>query len=130
MPAIADIVINDGQATPVSHTFGYQSTLGNSVRFAEPGLSKASEKTLTYTRKEVSGGVKYTVSVVMPIVNDIGSGGTYVPQVVRTLRSKTEYFIPDNATAGEIADAHAFGTFSQNQASVLADMMSNDQGLY
>lgn len=88
-------------ATTLREDFDFRTTQGNSVRWANPGATGAGDKEITITRSENDVVTRVTASIAVPIVNDVGSGGIVVPEVVRTLRAKVEYILPENATPAE-----------------------------
>lgn len=56
--ALADIVLNDGQGTPVAHTFTFVSTVNNRIIRADLSASPEAPLTLTHAHSEdKKGGV-------------------------------------------------------------------------
>lgn len=50
--ALADIVLNDGQATPVAHTFTYIATSGNRVQRSDFSASAEAPLKMTHAHSE------------------------------------------------------------------------------
>lgn len=109
MPTAANIVINDGQTTPAATTFGVESASAPLSTFAERSsgvFAKFRRLTLRYlpaSFKQRSVKTSYAVSVPIWGVQASGAEG-----VIRTLRARVEYDIPDGSTDGEKKDLHAF----------------------
>lgn len=52
--ALADIIINDGQGTPVAHTFTYVQTQGNRIIRSDMSQTPETPLTLTHAHSETS----------------------------------------------------------------------------
>lgn len=108
MAQAASITINDGQATPVAVTFAPESvtpqqssfadrTGGVALGFRRLGISN----TFASGKSTVNKAVFTTAIPVLQTVNGVTT-------LVRTLRAKTEYILPDGSTDAERKDLHAF----------------------
>lgn len=113
MPAMAPLVLKDGQSTPANHTFNPLTT--NPVpTFFEAGTTPLANKVLTCDLRAPGAGAnavyRETVQVVYPVVQDLtGSNGLVTPTVVRVLRKKDEILIPASSTLQERKDIVAYG---------------------
>lgn len=109
MTQATTITVDDGQATPVSHTLTPVSVSGNTVRWEDKsaltilgrlklvlGLSPASSKRNT---------VRVTQSIAMPVEVTDGDGVTTVTDVAR---KDATYIIPASFTASQRADFYAY----------------------
>lgn len=109
MGQIAALSLNDGQNSPVAHTF---SPAGN----LEPGGAKFEERTsgvaigyirVSTTLKQPSGNSKVyraNAKVELPVLMTVDG----VQQVAYTLRANIEYLLPDQATDAQRKDLHGY----------------------
>lgn len=109
MGAIASLSLNDGQATPVAHTFNPAGNLN-------PGGAIFEERTagvaigylrVSTTLKPPSGSSKVyraNAKVELPVLQTVDG----VQQVAYTLRANIEYLIPDQATDAQRKDLHGY----------------------
>lgn len=68
MPQLANIVINDGAATPVAHTFAPVTTDGQLGQLAErSGLPIAYPKLAVSVRPPVNGGETYKIRLTLQV---------------------------------------------------------------
>lgn len=126
MPAIASISLNDSTATarafvpksgsPAYTKFEYAKypDLRGGNPFIEVTWSDSSSK-----RKTVKQGLKVTVPLVRPIaaVNTVIGAALY---------SGGSFTIPDDATAVEVADLHAFVRNALANAAIQAGVINRD----
>lgn len=63
MPNAANIAIQDGATTPVTHTFVPSKVSDNVITFYGPGSTLASRETLTITRREPTASVAGKVNL-------------------------------------------------------------------
>jgi len=117
MGAQANIVISDGQATPVSHTF-----YANGVRPAAGGGTIAVYKdrvtgipvgyaTITLTQRESAMKFDVIKRVMVPTLETIsGSDGGYTPRpkVAYTCMSTEQFVLPGRSTTQERKNLRAF----------------------
>lgn len=69
MPQAANIVINDGETTPVAHTF-VPSKVGDHVAsFFGPGTTLATRERITFTKREATATVagKLNIKIELPV---------------------------------------------------------------
>lgn len=107
MPAQAAIIINDGKATPVAHTynvFGAVSEGGEVVakwiNRTASALTGGAEMLVSYFRPKKDGAMGIRFSLVMPITESVSG----VNVVTRTLKATITFDIPANATSAERKD--------------------------
>jgi hypothetical protein len=118
MPQMANLALNDGASTPVSHTYVPQQSQPIPI-FVEAGSTPVANRTISCELRNPStptGVYKETVQVAHPVVQQLtGSNGLVVDTVVRILRSKTELLLPVSSTKQERKDLVAIhGNFFLN----------------
>lgn len=115
MSAVSDISINDGQATPASHTFEPTRVKEDVVFYHD----KASGVILGYPQislgnrlpSKANGNYKATVKVRVPVLETAAtaaSGFTPGPTEAYALTFVGEWIIPQRATDAEKADLMAY----------------------
>lgn len=108
MPAIAALSINDGQATPVAHTFSPVTTDGSVAKWADRSPSIPSGfRTISYEVAEPSGSRtthKLQGGFMIPTVATVDS----VDQVVRYSSAQVTLNIHPDATLQERKDILAY----------------------
>lgn len=107
MPAQAQIVVTDGKATPLTHTFNVMGAvsqagevIGSWINRSASTLTGGAELVKSYFRTKADGSFSHRVATVMPITEMVGG----VQVVTRVLKATTTYDIPANATAIERKD--------------------------
>lgn len=110
MPAIGNVVISDGQSTPVARTFSPITTDGNVSRWADrSGGVPAGYKILQASQKDPSNGARNArmqFEIVLPtVVTDPVTGKDYV---ARTTRFNCEFVLPESSVLQERKDILAF----------------------
>lgn len=110
MPAIGNLVINDGQSTPAVHTFAPVTTTGNESRWADRSIGKPAGYLLVNARqKDPSNGARNSrmqFEIVLPTVaTDAVTGKDYV---ARTARCNIEFVLPDSSVLQERKDLLAY----------------------
>lgn len=82
MPAIANLTINDGQATPVAHTFSVQSTTGQKATWADRSPTiPAGYRIISHEIAEPNGNRtvhKVTMGFMCPVVATVNGVDTVV----------------------------------------------------
>ena len=117
MAAAANIVINDGQATPVAHTFEPVRVAPDLVTYHDKvdGIS-AGYRSITLGRRLPSAqnaNGKSSGRIRMPILETAAtaaSGFTPGPTVAYSLAGNVDCVIPDRATLDERKDLYAYMT--------------------
>lgn len=118
MPAQASIVINDGQSTPVAHTFvpdgTFPSTDGKNVAVwidRSPGYKVGFWQIREYHSRPNGNGVeKLRFVLERPVLEVMGSavvGFNPAPKIAHLPFAAIEYFLPDRASTVELADVAA-----------------------
>jgi len=111
MAAIADIVIADGEATPVNHTFKpiyVRNEDGAQVAFyreSMTGVPVDAQPTLKLTQKKLPKGGVYRLSarVEVPVMESVSgqnsAGYTAAPKVAYTVTAEAVIYSPERSTA-------------------------------
>jgi hypothetical protein len=110
MPAIGNLTINDGQSTPVAHTFGVVNTTGSESRWADRSGGVPAGFILVNSRqKDPSNGARnyrMQFEVVLPTVaTDPTTGKDYIS---RTARCNVEFVLPESSVLQERKDILAY----------------------
>ncbi len=112
MSAIANIVINDGQATPVAHTFTPITSSPDAV-YHESGSSipTIGENLITISKKigqSADGLDKITMTLKLPVLETPSggtpSGYTAPPAVAYFLQTQASFFLPKRSTPAQRKD--------------------------
>lgn len=125
MAAIAAITINDGQATPVAHTFNPIET--NPPLFRENGSSSVpaeGQNDITMVLRPAQGGSglnKATITLRVPVLETV-SGSTVggyapAPQLAYFMQAKVELLLPARSTGEQRKDVRV----------LLANLLANSQ---
>lgn len=117
MTAFADLTINDGQATPVAHTFKARRIDSNGVAKYQDisgGIAIGYPSVLISSREPTNGSAMYKVkcNVELPVLETI-SGSTYAgvqpaPQLAYVLRANMEFILPARSTQAVRKDLLAY----------------------
>lgn len=110
MPAIGNLTINDGQSTPVAHSFAPVSTTGNESRYADRSGGVPSGFPTIYTsQKDPANGsrnFRMQFNVALPtVVTDAVTGAT---SVTRVNRVNIEFVLADGSVLQERKDILAY----------------------
>jgi hypothetical protein len=115
MSNVTDIVLNNGESTPVAKTFTPDVVDANLVSYSEKsGVSYLAHPTLSLGRRmptAQNGNRKATIRVKVPVLEEISgttTGYTPGPKVAYTLLANIDVVIPSRASAAERADLAAF----------------------
>ena len=115
MAAVANIVINDGQATPVAHTFEPTRVSPNLVSYHDkvsgvfagyPSISLGNR-----VPNKQNANYKASARIRLPVLETAApatSGFTPGPTVAYALSGNVDCVIPDRATDAEKADLEAY----------------------
>lgn len=118
MPAIASLSINDGQGTPVAHTFAPVSTNGSQAKWADRSPSIPSGFLLVNHQVEPPSGARtvhrVTMGYMMPTVATVNS----VDTVVRYSSAQLVLNIHPDSTLQERKDLLAYVANSLGIAAV------------
>lgn len=135
MPAIASIVINDAQATPVAHTFAPSRLSGPNGetifndRSASSAIGFLALK--TSLRAPVGGGksstesrnYRFQLSITLPVLEALGtsdSGLTPPPTVAYKCIANLEFILPERCTLQNRKDLTAYVANALANANVKA----------
>jgi len=110
MPAIGNITINDGAATPVAHTFGVVTTDGKVATYADRSGGVPAEFPLIKISSTVPNGsarfFRHELSISMPkAATDPQTGKSYI---ARQTQARTIYTLPETGLLQERKDILAF----------------------
>lgn len=129
MPAIGNIVINDGKATPVAHTFAPVTTDGSAAQLANRAASipRGFEKLNVEVRKPQSTTGSYRVQMDMefPVVATVDG----VEQVVRTSKASLVLNISQDSSTAERKDIRVL-IANALQNTLVAQAIENLEPLY
>lgn len=139
MSAIANVVINDGQATPVAHTFA-------PVTIDAQGVAKWADRsngisvgfpTLSYSLKSPSGNsksYKLTAKATLPVL-DVTSPSTSTgiqpaPTVGYTLIANMEFVLPERSSLQDRKNLLAYARNFLANAAVITAGVENYETVY
>lgn len=139
MSAIAPIVINDGKATPVAHTFYPGSPLGGVIRYREqisgiPYNAQASIGILQrFDERNISAVNKTRIVMEIPVQEVAGSansqGYTAQPKVAFSEKIICEVFSPGRGDSPLRKDARVMFWNLMAHAAII-DLIDNQVGPY
>lgn len=109
MSAIAAIAIQDGQGTPVTHTFNAIKSGENCFwREAQSALPLIGQGTIATASSGRADLQKVTVTMDLPALETItaanAQGYTAAPKVAYSNKAKLEFFLPSRGTAAQRKD--------------------------
>lgn len=137
MPAIGNIVINDGKATPVAHTFSPVAQTGLLSSFADrSGGISVGYPTITISTAQPSKTsrlYKARLKVVFPILetlsNSTMSGITPAPTKAYDVSADITFMMPERSTLADRKDILALAKNLLSNALVAA-IVENNETLY
>lgn len=134
MPAFADITINDGQGTPVSHTFNpTENKAGVAIHHDRSGgiaigyykLGVSLRMPVASSNGQVSDPntrvVRSKISIDLPVLETLASGAsgyTPPPTVAYVCRTVAEFIFPERSTLANRKDVRALLYNALNHANV------------
>lgn len=110
MSAIQPIVINDGAATPVAHTFTPVTSVPPFYRESQSALALVGQGTIELTSKAESGNgmTKVRLVLALPALEAItgsnGAGYTAQPKVAYTNKVDATFFLPNRGSMQQRKD--------------------------
>jgi hypothetical protein len=133
MPDIANIVINDGQATPVAHTFApaAQGERGSLFQDRSGGISVGypTISVNTVPPSKTSHLYKTRVKVSLPIMENVTnstvSGIAPAPTLSYTMTADMTFFMPDRSSLQNRKDIIAYAKNSLANALIAAVLEDN-----
>lgn len=126
MASLSSLVLNDGQATPVAHTFNRLPSTNASVlplRDSTPTLVVAQKPGIVMTYRPSANnndGAKRVITLTVPEYDSV------TKKVLATARVRIEMLLPDNLTAQTLKDVAAFVKNLTAHASFQAEVISSD----
>lgn len=127
MAQAANLVIADGQATPVNTTFSVESVTPQLSQFVDRTTGVAAKYrriSVSYTpANSQQKGTKAGMNVSIPVWGILTSGAE---GVVRTLRAKVIFDEPDGCTDAERKDLYAFTYNGLSHALIKGALRDND----
>jgi len=116
MPAIAAVVINDGQATPVAHTFAPVNIVGDVAKLADrSGGIALGYPVITQSIRAPGNGLrtyKVTQRVLYPILEvtspSTATGIQPAPTLAYNLMCNIDWVLPERSTLAERKNLKAF----------------------
>lgn len=117
MSAQSNIVINDGQTTPVAHTFNPKGARREGKQDVAIWKDQSPANAVGYlTLQEIhtpvnaNGMEKFQYIIDVPVLEQAGSGGTFVPPPTRAFGSivKIEFWLHERASAADLSNIYAY----------------------
>lgn len=115
MPAIGNLVLNNGEATPVAKTFTPEQIDSKGVaRYADNsgGISIGAPTIAISNRKQANGGHRVRLDIAYPVLEAAAgtnaAGFTPADQVAYTCRSNHEFILPARCSKSDREDVIAF----------------------
>lgn len=122
MAAQSNLVLADGQATPVNKTFSANGTTGTLAKYADKSTGIAiGFPTITLSVRESAAKTEVEKRIILPTLEVIsGSDGGYTPspKVAYNVFSKEQFVLPARCTQQNRKDILAFSK-NMNAASVM-----------
>jgi hypothetical protein len=120
MPAVTQLVVNDGQATPVAHTFKPDGKKGEVLFFADrSGGIPVGYGKISFNRRETSGNgsgsYKVTMKIVVPTLEQTSASTATGIQPAPTVAYKHEVNIEFSMPArGSVANRKDILAYAKN----------------
>jgi len=130
MPQLSNIVLKDGAATPVDHTFKPRAISGGIASLVESTGVPIGEKTITIgTSTTTVGRRKMTLRVQVPVVQDVTVNGVSKPTAVRIGYADISFAFDGTSGTQERKDLLAFTANLLKDTQVLA-VVNDLESLY
>lgn len=139
MTAIAAMTINDGQATPVAHTFA-------PVNIDQTGVAKWADRsggialgfpTITFSMRQptkASRNYRVTAKVALPVLEQTSAstatGIQPAPTKAYDLLANLEFVLPERSTLAQRNDLIAYVKNFLSNAAVIPPAMANFESIY
>lgn len=113
MTQLANLVLADGQGTPVNHTFSEQSAFPLAMWSEKTGIAigeariSISQSRPSKTRRSQKTVARIEVPILETISGDAG-GYTPAPRVAYTMWAEVSFVAPDRSTTAQRSDLFAF----------------------
>lgn len=132
MPQLTSLVLKDGAATPVDHTFEPREVSQGIATLVESnGIPIGDRKITLSVSRTAQGRVKATMKLVIPVVTDQTLNGVTRPTVVRTAYADVTFSYDGSSNTQERKDIIAYvrNALAANQTMV-SDSFVNLNGIY
>lgn len=132
MPQLNPLVLKDGAATPVSHTFDPVDIVNGVANLAESGDVPIGNNRMSVSLTKTSTGrYKATIKMVVPTVQTSTSSGVSTPTVVRTAYAELTFTFDNTSNKQERKDIVAFIRDSLDPSkTMVSDAIVGLQGIY
>jgi hypothetical protein len=132
MPALTSITINDGESTPVAHTFVPQSKTDTGLaRLVESDGTPIGDNVVTVSLKRTPTKVKARLSLAMPVTVDETVNGVVSPKVVRTAYANIDFSFDPTSSLQERKNLAVLAGNALASGDVFIDAVFHDlEGIY
>lgn len=126
MASLSSLVLNDGQATPVAHTFNRLPSTNASVlplRDSTATLVVAQKPAVVMTYRpsaQNNDGAKRVITITVPEYDSVNK------KVVSTARVRIEMLLPDSLTTQTLKDVAAYVKNFTAHAAFQSEIISSD----
>lgn len=130
MPQLAEIAVNDGKATPVSHRFQPRDIVSGVATLTEGNGIPLGENQLSFSLVRTAAGRRnIKVKMILPIVQDTVVAGVTRPTLVRNCTINVDFSFSEESSTAERKDARAMIVSALNSP-VLSTAINELQALY
>lgn len=118
MPSLVPLVLKDGAATPVNHTFAPRAIDGGVATLVESTGVPLGERRISFSQnRSASGRIRCIQKLAMPVVQDATVNGVTKPTLVRTNYADITFNFDASSSTQERKDI----------VSMVADMLASTQ---
>lgn len=128
MPQAANIVINDGKATPVAHTFVPSKISDLVATFNGPGTTLAGREHIVVTRREATSTIAGKVNIKLTLPTEVANADGTMSVSHQELVS-IDLVLAPKSVSGERKDARVLASNLLTNASIAA-VIDNMDGLF
>lgn len=109
MPQLAPVVLKDGKATPVDHTFKPRGIDGGVTTLVESAGTPLGESRVTLSQNRgTNGRIRVALKFAVPVTQDATVNGVTRPTVVRTSYADVTFNFDASGSPAERADLVAY----------------------
>lgn len=131
MPQLQNLVIADGETTPVTHTFVPRDIVSGVGTVVEAGTTPIGENRITVSMKKAGTRYKGELRITMPVVATETINGVSRPTIVRTAYGSLSVSFDEKSTMQERKNLVTLIASALNPNRVLVnDALVNLQGVY
>jgi len=131
MPQLQNLVIADGETTPVTHTFVPRDIVSGVGTVVEAGATPIGENRITVSMKKAGTRYKGELRITMPVVATETINGVSRPTIVRTAYGSLSVSFDEKSTTQERKNLVTLIASALNPNRVLVnDALVNLQGVY